>query len=64
MYRLLSLVKPNIKKWSGIISKDEKICRANKTALEMMGFSSDEEIVGKIYQNKICSAERLIYANG
>jgi len=40
-----------------VVGKDKKIRRANKTSLEMMGLSSNEEIVGNICHNRICPAE-------
>jgi len=41
-----------------VVGKDKKIRLANKTALKMMGLSSNEEIVGNICHNRICASEK------
>ena len=40
-----------------IVGKDRKIRSVNKTALKMMGLSSNKEIVGQICHNRICPVE-------
>lgn len=40
-----------------IVGKDKIIRRVNKTALDMMGCDSPEEIIGNICHKKICPAE-------
>jgi len=40
-----------------IVGKDRKIRQVNRTALDMMGFGSEDEIVGRVCHETICPAQ-------
>lgn len=41
-----------------IVGKDRRIRRANRTALKMMGYDSEPDIVGRECHNVICPSEQ------